>query len=144
MGLRQFIAAAFFPCDRCSAPELPTTRDRGAYGEKVAAQFLRRLGIKTLYRNYRVMGGEIDLICRDGEMLVFVEVKARKSDHWGQPGEAVDFKKQMRIMKAVRSYLRELGDLEPPWRLDIVEVFLECGKIPECRHIRDADIRQSR
>ncbi|MEZ5405672.1 MAG: YraN family protein [Verrucomicrobiia bacterium] len=60
--------------------------DIGQRGEAVAARFLRKQGYKILIKRFRGRGGEIDLICRDGEVLAFVEVKARSSTEFGRPG----------------------------------------------------------
>src|SRR5262249_20566256 len=80
---------------------------RGARGEDAACRFLRRNGYKILYRNFKdPRGGEIDLVCRDGEALVFVEVKTRSSDEFGRPMEAVDRQKQLRISKGGLAWLR--------------------------------------
>jgi len=87
---------------------------RGARGEDTACRFLRRNGYKILYRNFKdPRGGEIDLVCRDGEALVFVEVKTRRSDEFGRPMEAVDRQKQLRISKGGLAWLRLLEDGEP-------------------------------
>ena len=72
------------------APKLVTTQEIGAYGERVAAAFLRRNDYRVLYRNYRTTRGEIDLICRDRDVLVFVEVRSRASDDFGRPAETID------------------------------------------------------
>src|SRR6266446_6198986 len=70
----------------------------GARGEELAARYLRRHGFKILYRNFRGrQGGEIDLVCRDRDTLVFVEVKTRTSEDFGRPLEAVNRPKQRRI-----------------------------------------------
>src|SRR6266567_1453168 len=69
----------------------------GARGEKLACRFLRRSGYKILYRNFRGRGGgEIDIVCRDRDTLVFVEVKTRKREDFGRPIAAVDTEKQKR------------------------------------------------
>src|SRR5205807_5727130 len=80
--------------------ELPEHLRRGARGEKLAGQFLRSQGYKILYRNFRDRtGGEIDIVCRDGDTLVFVEVKTRGNEEFGRPIEAVDRQKQLRVSK---------------------------------------------
>jgi putative endonuclease len=138
MGFVQSIAAALRRYDRSPAPWLETTKERGAYGERVAACFLQRQGYKILTRNFRIRRGEIDLVCRDGEILVFAEVKARASDDYGQPAEAVDDLKRQSISRAAISYLKELGKPDIYFRFDIVEVFLNPGSVPQCRLIRNA------
>src|SRR5437016_2478821 len=84
-------------------------RPRGERGEKLAGQFLRNQGYKILYRNFRDRtGGEIDIVCREGDTLVFVEVKTRASEEFGRPVEAVDRQKQMRVSKGGLAWLRML------------------------------------
>src|SRR5437016_14058692 len=78
--------------------ELPEHLRRGARGERLAGRFLRSHGYKILYRNFRARGGgEIDIVCRDGDMLVFVEVKTRGDETFGRAIEAVDRHKPMRV-----------------------------------------------
>src|SRR3982074_3542808 len=73
----------------------------GARGENLACRFLRRNGYKILYRNFRGRtGGEIDVVCRDRDTLVFVEVKTRTHEDFGRPIEAVNQKKQKRISRS--------------------------------------------
>src|SRR5437588_6793506 len=73
---------------------------RGRRGEKLASRFLRGRGYKILYRNFKDRrGGEIDIVCRDGDSLVFVEVKTRGGEEFGRPIDAVDRQKQMRVSK---------------------------------------------
>jgi putative endonuclease len=112
----------------------------GERGEKWAARHLRRHGYKILVRRFRSRAGEIDIVCRDGEWLVFVEVKTRVSEELGAPSEAVDVKKQRHMCKVALDYLRLLGYPEIKFRFDIVEVVLPKGvRRPEnVRLIRNA------
>ena len=92
-------------------------------GEKLASRFLRRRGYKILYRNFKERrGGEIDIVCRDGDTLVFVEVKTRRDEEFGRPVEAVDRQKQLRISKGGLAWLRLLDNPEITFRFDVVEV----------------------
>lgn len=91
----------------------------GDRGERAAARFLRRRGLRVLYRGYRTRLGEIDLIARDGETLVFVEVKARRQ---GVPAEAVTPEKQRRITLAALHFLRKYGLLDIRSRFDVVAI----------------------
>src|SRR5580765_2652924 len=80
------------------ASSRPQHLRRGARGEKLACRFLRRNGYKILYRNFKGRsGGEIDVVCRDRNTLVFVEVKTRTREDFGRPVAAVNRKKQNRI-----------------------------------------------
>lgn len=111
----------------------------GAVGERVAAKFLRRKGRRILYRNFRPKrGGEIDIVCRDRETLVFVEVKTRSSERFGRPGAAVDRQKQDLLVRGANAWMRELDFPELLFRFDVVEVILEEGAAPEIRLIESA------
>lgn len=126
------------PCDRRNSPSFDATGPYGAYGERVAACFVRRHGYRVLLRNVSLPGGELDLVCRDGEILAFVEVKSRPDSRYGEPGQAVDAMKRSRIVRAAQLYLQELRKPRVTYRFDVVEVFLNAGKVPECRLIQDA------
>ena len=108
----------------------------GDRGERAAARYLRRRGLRVLTRGYRVRSGEIDLIARDGETLVFVEVKSRRR---GVPAEAVDREKQRRITLAALHFLRKHRLLDVRSRFDIVAIVWpdERGD-PQIEHIPDA------
>ena len=110
----------------------------GRRGEKLAERELHRNGFKVLYRNYRAPGGgEVDLVCRDGETLVFVEVKTRTSEAFGTPAEAVTPDKQRLIARGALSWLKLLGRPKLLYRFDIVEVRMQ-GKQAEISLIRNA------
>lgn len=110
----------------------------GDLGERMAVKALRREGLKVLYRNYRAPGGgEVDIACREGRWLVFVEVKTRRSTDFGRPVQAVDAPKQLLIVRGAMSWLRELGGPDVNFRFDVVEVVLEEGKPPQIEHLRD-------
>jgi putative endonuclease len=98
---------------------------RGARGEKLACRYLRRKGYKVLFRNFRGRtGGEIDLVCRDHDTLVFVEVKTRTREDFGRPIAAVDRRKQRRIARGGLAWLRMLDNPDILFRFDVVEVLL--------------------
>jgi putative endonuclease len=107
----------------------PTHRKRlGTDGETVAARFLEARGWRILARNFRCVGGEMDLIAKapgeNGPVLVFVEVKTRRGTQHGTPIEAVDARKQARLSTVAQTYLgqRDMGGEEPDCRFDVVEV----------------------
>ncbi len=111
----------------------------GVRGEKLAARFLRRQGFKILYRNFRGrQGGEIDLVCRDHDTLVFVEVKTRTREDFGRPLEAVNQGKQRRLSLGGLAWLRLLGNPDIIFRFDIVEVVIADGAAPRIELIRNA------
>lgn len=99
------------------------TRKIGAAHEKEAAAFLKQKGYEIIQMNYRCRMGEIDLIAKDGEYLVFVEVKYRKDEQSGNPFEAVHYKKQRMISKVAAYYLMRHGfSTEQPCRFDVVGI----------------------
>src|SRR5216110_933975 len=101
---------------------------RGARGEKLACRFLRRNGYKVLYRNFRGRtGGEIDIVCRDNDTLVFVEVKTRTREDFGRPSAAVNRDKQKRIARGGLAWLRLLDNPDILFRFDVVEVVIAGG-----------------
>ncbi|MBI4424453.1 MAG: YraN family protein [Elusimicrobia bacterium] len=107
--------------------------DVGALAEGRAAAFLESLGLTVLHRRFRCRAGELDLVARDGETIVFVEVKARGGDAFGSPEEAVDGPKRRRLARAAAVYLAQRGLAEAPARFDVVAV------TPEgIRHLPDA------
>jgi putative endonuclease len=108
----------------------------GDRGERAAARFLRRRGLRVLARGYRTKLGEIDLIARDGDTVVFVEVKARRQ---GVPAEAVTPEKQRRITLAALHFLRRYGLLEVRSRFDVVAiVWPDERSQPEIEHFPGA------
>jgi putative endonuclease len=94
----------------------------GGRGEQRAAEHLVSLGYEIIERNYRCRYGEIDLIAKEGGDLVFVEVKSRRSNSFGFPSEAVDRRKQEKLIKTAQRYVveRSLGEVDS--RFDVVEV----------------------
>jgi putative endonuclease len=114
------------------APRLATAAEIGAYGERVAGAFLRRHGYRVLTRNYKTTGGEIDLVCRHGDVLVFVEVKTRAGSDLVRPAEAIDERKEEALRHAARRYLELLDREDIRYRFDAVEVRLKAGDIPAC------------
>jgi putative endonuclease len=107
---------------------------RGRLGERVARGHLKRLGLKFLTANFRGRG-EIDLVFRDGETLVFVEVKTRSNEVWIRPARAVDLRKQRLLTQTALDYLRMLKNPDVNVRFDIVEVLLSDGHVREVRHL---------
>ncbi|HEV3149000.1 MAG TPA: YraN family protein [Chthoniobacterales bacterium] len=112
---------------------------RGFLGEKLAGRFLRRNGYKILYRNFRGhSGGEIDIVCRDNDTLVFVEVKTRGREDFGRPIEAVDRRKQKRISRGGLAWLRMLDNPDILFRFDVVEVIIAEDAKPRLELIKNA------
>ena len=95
----------------------------GQWGEDLAARHLKRRGWKILRRNFRAPGGgEVDLVCRNGDTLVFAEVKTRRSEEMGRPLNAVDGKKQRLIRQGALYWLRLLEMPDITFRFDVIEV----------------------
>jgi putative endonuclease len=112
---------------------------RGAHGEKLACRLLRRKGYKILYRNFKGRsGGEIDIVCRDRDTLVFVEVKTRTREDFGRPIAAVDREKQNRISRGGLNWLRMLDDPDILFRFDVVEVIIAEDASPRLELIKNA------
>ena len=112
---------------------------RGARGERLACRHLRRNGYKVLFRNFRGRtGGEIDLVCRDHDTLVFVEVKTRTRQDFGRPIAAVDRQKQKRIARGGLAWLRMLDNPDILFRFDVVEVLLLENARPRIEIIQNA------
>lgn len=109
----------------------------GDEGEAVACQFLTRHGLQILERNYRYGHGEIDIIARDGEALVFCEVKTRFNDQFGDPECAITPRKQAQIRRIARGYLFEHRISDQICRFDVVAIRMY-GATPDIRHIRNA------
>lgn len=101
----------------------PHAIQTGQENEQRAEQFLKQQGLKLVERNYRCKLGEIDLIMRDGKSLVFVEVRFRKSAHYGSASESVNYFKQQKLIKAAQHYLLSLNTAsEPMCRFDVVAI----------------------
>tara|TARA_R110000850_G_scaffold157824_1_gene281865 strand:- start:2864 stop:3349 length:486 start_codon:yes stop_codon:yes gene_type:complete len=111
----------------------------GTTGERLARKQIWSNGGKVLYLNYRPTGGgEIDIVARDGDTLVFTEVKTRTSERYGRPADAVDRKKQQLIIRGANAWLRELNLPEVQFRFDVIEVLLFEGQPPDIRVIEAA------
>lgn len=108
---------------------------RGKIGERAAKKFLQQRGLKFLAANFRSEHGEIDLILRDNDCLVFTEVKTRSSEDWTRPAAAVDARKRRLLSQTALDYLRLLKNPPVKFRFDIVEVLLADGQVWEIRHL---------
>jgi len=115
--------------------EKPLHLRHGELGERAAKRQLKRQGLKFLVANFRSPRGEIDLIFRDGDCLVFVEVKTRSSEEWTRPAAAVNKERRGRLTRAALDYLRLLKNPPVKLRFDIVEVLLQDGAVREVRHL---------
>jgi putative endonuclease len=114
---------------------LPSHLRRGRIGEQAARKHLRRFGLKFLTANFRSPRGEVDLVFRDRDCLVFVEVKTRSSEDWTRPAAAVNARKRRLLSLTALDYLRLLKNPEVKIRFDVVEVLLAEEKVREIRHL---------
>jgi putative endonuclease len=108
----------------------------GLAAERHVAAMLRAAGLDVLECRYRTPDGEIDLVAREAGTLIFVEVKARRGADFGSAEEAVDWRKQRRLVAAARAYLCQVGHRGDS-RFDVVAVESRAGRV-SCRWIRDA------
>ena len=115
-----------------------TRKALGVKGEDLAVRYLKKKGFKVIQRNYHCPLGEIDLIAREGDTLVFIEIKARSSSEYGLPQDAVDRFKQKKIIQAAKTYLAEHHLTEDiPARFDVVAIHLTPAG-PDIELIKDA------
>ena len=117
---------------------------RGAEGERHAAEFLRsRLGYQIVVQNWRnplERREEIDLVCRDHEVLVFVEVKTRSADAMVPGFFAVDLRKKRALRRAIHAYLMQLHFRPPTFRFDVAEVILGGNTPPQVLHFQNVPL----
>lgn len=113
-------------------------KEIGIRGEDAASAFLERQGMTIVERNWRCKAGEIDIVALEGETLVLVEVKTRKSERKGTPEEAVSPTKQKRISRCARAYLQHSGVGECPVRFDVIAIRVLGEEKALLRHHRAA------
>ena len=111
--------------------------DLGRGGEDVAERLYRKMGFRILERNFRCKAGEVDLIARRGPLLVFCEVKCRRTDRWGEPSESVGPAKQARLRRLAAVWLGQRRPGSVDIRFDVVSVIVRRGRT-YVRHIPDA------
>ena len=109
---------------------------QGTAAEDLALHYLEARGLTLVTRNFRCRTGELDLIMRDGEQLVFVEVRSRRDSRYGTPAESVTRTKQQRLLRAAALYLQRQR-LDLPCRFDVVAILQPAGE-PQVEWIRDA------
>ena len=111
-------------------------KNLGDRGEAAAAEYLEKKGYTILNRNYYICHGEIDIIAKDGDCTVFVEVKTRRSDKYGSGLEAITASKKRSLIRAAETYAAENGLLQTPMRFDVILITGET----EIYHIKNAEI----
>ncbi|MGA2750118.1 MAG: YraN family protein [Verrucomicrobiota bacterium] len=113
----------------------PLAHRRGQAGELAAKKHLQARGLKFLTANFRSKRGEIDLVFRDADCLVFVEVKTRSSEAWVRPAAYVNARKRLLLTRCAFDYLRLLKNPPILIRFDVVEVLLEDEEVAQVRHL---------
>lgn len=104
-----------------------SSTERGRRAEEAAAEWLARQGFRVLARNHATRRGEVDLVCREGATICFVEVRARSSSAHGTPAETVTRAKARRVIDAATDWAVRNGGLDRPMRFDVVAVELSSG-----------------
>ena len=110
----------------------------GQLGEDCAAKFLEEQGYKIVARNFRIRSAEIDIIAQIDNVIVFVEVKARSNIRHGLPVEAVNLRKQKKIIEAASVFLQDEKFFDCACRFDVVEVYLRGEHVEEINQIENA------
>ncbi len=113
------------------------TQDKGEEGERIAKEYLEKLGLQFISANWSWKTGEIDLIFQDGSTRVFVEVRSRSETRFGEGLETVYWQKQQKLIKTARMYQVK----EQYWgdaRFDVVSIIFYPQKLPSITHIKDA------
>jgi len=111
--------------------------DLGKLGEDLALREVKRLGYKKIVRNYRCPMGEVDLIARDGDTLVFIEIKTRRAGSTGYAKEAVNQRKRRQLSKVALCYMKEHHCFQTKARFDVVAVSLMGGR-PQLEVVKNA------
>lgn len=109
----------------------------GKKGEALAEEYLKRNGFQILKRNYRYGRKEIDLITREGNTIVFVEVKAGRSKDFGAPQERVNMRKQRNLTEAANHFIQQENVTDCDFRFDVLAINYQGGR-EEVDHIRNA------
>lgn len=99
-----------------------STREVGALGENIAVSHLKKSGYKILEKNFATHFGEIDIIAKDKKIIAFIEVKLRRTAEFGTPAEAVDKRKQAKIIRAALSYIKLNKLTENIMRFDVIAI----------------------
>ncbi len=117
---------------------MSTTADLGARGERIAEAYLTDLGFRVIDRNWRCRQGELDIVARDGDALVFCEVKTRRGTGYGHPVEAVTAAKQKRLRLLAQRWLAAHDEHAPDLRFDVVGVLVRGERPALVTHLRGA------
>ena len=113
-------------------------KEIGNFGEDTASKYLEESGYVILDRNFRCRSGEIDIIARDGDYIVFIEVKTRRGSFYGTPGEAVNELKQHKIIRVSEAYIMKKKLFNCDFRFDVIEIIVDKAKNASIKLIKDA------
>lgn len=120
-------------------PKANRRQSTGRRGEELAVAKLIALGCEIVARNYRCPYGEVDIICKDGSALAFVEVRTRTGDDYGSPEESVTPSKQARLASVAMHYLQEHEMEASDWRIDLVGIELDSdGSVQRVEWMKNA------
>ncbi|TCS79352.1 YraN family protein [Pectinatus cerevisiiphilus] len=112
-------------------------RNIGRLGENIAADYLRDCGYQILAMNYTAKCGEIDIIAKHEDLIVFVEVKTRKNSLYGTAAQAVDYRKQKKIIRTAYLYIT-LQQYDVSYRFDVIEIYYNFFGQYKLNHIEGA------
>lgn len=114
-------------------------KEKGAWGEAIAAKFLKKLGYKIIDKNIHFQCGEIDLVAKDGDEVVFVEVKARSTNSHGSPLESITPQKLQKLHRSVQLYMEKHNLREEEIRIDVIGILGDTDSY-EINHLKSIDI----
>ena len=110
----------------------------GRWGENVAAEYLARRGYVLVERNVRTDYGEIDLVTRQRDVVVFVEVKTRTTTAFGYPEESITARKKEHMIAAAQAYMQTHSEPRTNWRIDVIAIEAQSKRDPQITHFENA------
>ena len=113
-------------------------KELGDRGEEIATNFLKKQGYRIIERNYQFRMGEVDIVAREAETIVFVEVKARRSADFGLPEEALSYDKRRRLTRLALGYLAYHKIKDKNCRFDVVSILMDEDRVKDIRLIKNA------
>lgn len=111
----------------------------GKWGEDLAADYLQRKGYTIIERDWKSGRRDLDIVAKNGNVIVFVEVKTRRNSLYGQPEEAVDYRKLQSLQQAINHYIK-FRHIRQEVRFDIISVVGTIGSEPDIQHIQDVTL----
>jgi len=111
-------------------------RAEGDFGESLALKFLAAKGYRLIERNWCIRGGEIDLILQKNGILVFAEIKTRHGTEFGHPAESIGTRKKIKLLRAIRTYLKE-KEVKMRWRCDLIAIQFTSGHQAKVWHYKN-------